>query len=230
MRSPRVRNLIAACVLALAASACSDTDLDTSADDEPSADTGDEATTETDAGPATGTDEEAGSEAGTASTVAGDATAGTDPTATTGAAAQTDTTLSSTPAELLTDTFAGQGIDTILGLVDLVGITEITDGEITIFAPSDEAFASVQADQIAALVNDPTLIFETLSSHVAEGSLPSSTFTDGQTISVVSGEELLVGVDGDTITIGRATVINPDLEFEGGTIHIIDDVLRLPEL
>ena len=57
----------------------------------------------------------------------------------------------------------------------------------------------------------------------------SSDLSDGDTVEPVSGDTLDVSIDGDTVMIGNATVTQPDILFDGGVIHIIDDILTLPE-
>lgn len=132
-------------------------------------------------------------------------------------------------AEVLTDSLAGEGVDLFLTLLPIVGLDEITDAEeITVFVPFDEAFTSIQGDELASIIEDPTLVRDVLESHVVEGAVPSTELTDGDTITPISGEELTVTIDGDTVRIGDATVTRADIEFDGGVIHVIDDILALP--
>ena len=142
----------------------------------------------------------------------------------------TETTMASTVEDVLTDTLAGEGVDLFLTLLPIVGLDEITDAdEVTILAPSDEAFQSVAADEIAAIIDDPTLVREVLEAHLVEAPVLSSDLADGDTITPLSGEEIVVSVDGDTVMLGQATVLRPDIMFDGGVIHVIDDIIGLPE-
>jgi uncharacterized surface protein with fasciclin (FAS1) repeats len=212
--------VVAAATLALGAAACGDdSDGDNTSDTEPAVDEA--------VGDATSDD--ALTEDTTAETGSGDAMTDDSMSEDTGED-DTATSVDAVAAEVLTDTLAGEGVDLFLALVPLVGLDEITDAdEITVFVPSDEAFQSIAADEVAAIVDDPMLVRDVLESHVAEGAYRSSDLEDGDTISPISGEELTVSIDGDAVMIGDATVVRADIEFDGGVIHIIDDVLVLPE-
>ena len=151
-------------------------------------------------------------------------------TDTTDATGSTDTTMAGTLEDALTDTLSGEGVDLFLTLLPVVGLDEITDAdEVTLLVPSDEAFLSIGPDEIAAIIEDPSLVREVLESHVVESELSSSDLSDGDTITPVSGEDLTVTIDGDTVMIGQATVVRADIRFDGGVIHVIDDVIALPD-
>jgi uncharacterized surface protein with fasciclin (FAS1) repeats len=133
-------------------------------------------------------------------------------------------------ADVLTDALSGQQADTFLALAEVVGLDQLTDAdEVTLFVPTDDAFTSLSADQLSAIVADPSLATDALGAHAVEGAFYSSDLSDGATVTPLVGDDLEVTIDGDTVMIGEATVLQADVEFEGGVIHIIDQVLRLPE-
>lgn len=237
----RALGAVAASVLVVGAAACADDDGDGTPVDEAEETVEDAATSLADAGeeavdPIDSTIDEAGSvdtvedavdEAGSVDT-GEDAIdeAMTDDTTQDAA----DDTVEATGADVLTDTLAGEGVDLFLTLLPLVGLDELTEAdEITVFVPSDEAFQSIEADEVAAIVEDPEMVRDVLESHVVEGAFPSRELNDGDVVTPVSGEELTVAVDGDTVMVGTATVLTADIEFDGGVIHVIDDVLQLPD-
>lgn len=164
----------------------------------------------------------------TGDTATGDTTASTMVDDTTGS---TIAGADSEAAQVLTETLAGQGVDIFLTFLPVVGFEQVTQSdEITIFVPSDEAFTSMGTDELAALIQDPQAVVDILQAHVIEGRVTGSDLEGMSTVQPIRGDELAVSVDGDQVMVGEATVIRSDLEFDGGVVHIIDDVLLLEEL
>ena len=48
---------------------------------------------------------------------------------------------------------------------------------------------------------------------------------DGQEVETLSGENVLVMIEGEAVKINDAQVIIPDVEASNGVIHVIDAVL-----
>ncbi|MFT6997568.1 MAG: putative surface protein with fasciclin (FAS1) repeats [Cryomorphaceae bacterium] len=100
-------------------------------------------------------------------------------------------------------------------------------GPLTIFAPTDAAFAALPENLIDLLLTDPTgLLREVLLYHTSPGNLNSGSLSDGQALTtLLSGQSTTVTIDGTTIMINMATVTDPDVNASNGVIHIIDAVL-----
>ncbi|HSK98042.1 MAG TPA: fasciclin domain-containing protein [Euzebyales bacterium] len=116
----------------------------------------------------------------------------------------------------------------LVAAVEAAGLTETLEqaGPITVFAPNDDAFAALDQGDLTALLADPTSLGDRLQYHVVEGSYPSSELSDGDTLTTMEGSDLTVSVDGDTVTVGGAQVVQADLEAGNGVIHIVDTVLQ----
>ena len=99
-------------------------------------------------------------------------------------------------------------------------------GPVTIFAPNNDAFGSLSQGDLTALLADPQSLGDMLRFHVVEGNHPSSELTDGQTLTTLEGTDLTVSVDGGTISVDGAQVVQPDLEAGDSVIHIINGVLQ----
>jgi uncharacterized surface protein with fasciclin (FAS1) repeats len=107
------------------------------------------------------------------------------------------------------------------------------DGEFTVFAPSDDAFAA--ALEAMGITADDLLASDTLESvltyHVVEGLYKAADLTDGLELTTVNGEVLTVSVAEDgTVTIndvaGNAVgFVTTDVPASNGVIHVIDGVL-----
>ncbi|NGP76759.1 fasciclin domain-containing protein [Balneolaceae bacterium YR4-1] len=109
---------------------------------------------------------------------------------------------------------------------DLGGTLQGT-GPFTVFAPNNTAFNNLPDGTLDNLSSEQ--LAQILSFHVVEGEITASDLSASQTVETIQGEELLVTVDGGTVTVnGSAVVGTPDVEASNGIIHIIDEVL-LPQ-
>ncbi|KJZ79477.1 hypothetical protein HIM_00946 [Hirsutella minnesotensis 3608] len=117
---------------------------------------------------------------------------------------------------------------------------------ITILAPSNDAFADLLQDQnMAGRVNsDPSFVKNLLSYHVINGTYRSTDFsdepffpktllTDRSVANVTGGQVVDLKTQNNNATIGSAydaiaQVTRADIGFDGGIIHIIDSVLEIP--
>jgi uncharacterized surface protein with fasciclin (FAS1) repeats len=57
------------------------------------------------------------------------------------------------------------------------------------------------------------------------GTLTAADLSDGQKLETVAGETLTVKVDGGTVMVDDASVVQPDVEASNGVVHVIDSVL-----
>lgn len=122
---------------------------------------------------------------------------------------------------------------TLLAAAQAAGLVETLSGPgpLTVFAPTDEAFATaletlgLTADEL--LADTPTLT-SILTYHVVEGEVLSTDLTDGMKAPTVNGAELTVGIAGSTVTVDDATVTTADVKASNGVIHIVDGVLLPP--
>lgn len=103
------------------------------------------------------------------------------------------------------------------------------DGPFTVFAPTNDAIAAVPAETLDAVWADKDLLTAVLTYHVIAGeALTAADLTDGQVLTTLQGDTLVVGKSGDTITINGIEVLIADVPATNGVIHAIDGVL-VPE-
>lgn len=116
----------------------------------------------------------------------------------------------------------------LVAAIEAAGLTDALEqaGPLTVFAPNNDAFAQLNQSDLTALLSDPTSLGDILEYHVVEGSYPSSELSDGDTLTTMEGTDLTVSVDGSTITVGGAEVVQPDIQAGNGVIHVIDGVLQ----
>jgi len=105
------------------------------------------------------------------------------------------------------------------------------EGPLTVFAPTDEAFAKVPKDQLEALLADPMgALQQVLTYHVAEGEVMSGDITDGMEVTTLQGEPVTFTVKDGKVMVDGAEVIEADIEASNGVIHVIDAVMVPPSL
>jgi uncharacterized surface protein with fasciclin (FAS1) repeats len=123
-------------------------------------------------------------------------------------------------------------LTTLVAAIDAAGLLETLQGEgpFTIFAPTDEAFEAYFGEMGMTLddaATDPAGLAVLLQGHVvaaADDSTMVTAMVDNPFVTL-AGTELPVTVDGDSITIGGANIVEADIFATNGVIHVIDTVL-----
>ena len=121
---------------------------------------------------------------------------------------------------------------TAVTAADLVDTLNSAEG-LTVFAPTDCAFAEFDQATLQAALDDPTgLLTTVLGFHVIPERLSSDDLAGMTELTTFTGETLPIEVDGDTITLndGGATVQVPDIETANATVFLIDSVMVPPSV
>ncbi len=136
-------------------------------------------------------------------------------------------------ADDIVDTAIAAGsFETLVAAVQAAGLVDTLKGEgpLTVFAPTDEAFAALPEGTVESLLQEENRdqLVSILTYHVIPGAVMSSDIAD-QTLSVetVQGAELAIDAT-DGVRVGEAMVVSADIEASNGVIHVIDTVL-IPE-
>jgi uncharacterized surface protein with fasciclin (FAS1) repeats len=118
---------------------------------------------------------------------------------------------------------AGQ-FKTLVALVKQAGLAGALSapGQLTVFAPTDAAFAKVPK---AALGKDKALLKSVLLYHVAKGKVPASKVVTLKSVKTLQGGALTIRVTGGKVFVGGAKVVTPDVMASNGVIHVINHVL-----
>ena len=122
---------------------------------------------------------------------------------------------------------AGQ-FKTLTSLVEQAGLAGALSGnaQLTVFAPTDEAFAKVPQSTLDALAADPEALRAVLTYHVAKGRLTAKTVARRKSIKTLNGKRVSVRVRGKTVRVGGARVVKANIAASNGVIHVIDRVLN----
>lgn len=119
---------------------------------------------------------------------------------------------------------------TALQATDLVSALQ-DGGPYTVFAPTDDAFAALPEGTVESLLADPETLSNILLYHVVEGEVMAADVItmDGQEVETLSGENLMISVQGETVILNDAQVIITDIQAANGVIHVIDSALLPPQ-
>lgn len=120
---------------------------------------------------------------------------------------------------------AGQ-FTTLLTALKTAGLGEaLSDGGLlTVFAPTDEAFAKLGQETIDGLLKDTEKLKSILTYHVIGGEYLFSELKIAQSLFTLNGKPVKINLDG-TLTINNVNIISRDILTRNGVIHVIDAVL-----
>jgi uncharacterized surface protein with fasciclin (FAS1) repeats len=108
------------------------------------------------------------------------------------------------------------GLDGALGTLD----------PITVFAPTDDAFAALPAGTVAALLADIPALTDILLYHVyAGGAALSTDLFDGQVINMYNGSDITVTINNGVFINGTSQVVVADIAASNGVVHVVNEVL-----
>ena len=122
---------------------------------------------------------------------------------------------------------AAGAFKTLVALVKQAGLAGALSapGQLTVFAPTDAAFAKVPKATLAALGKDKALLKSVLLYHVAKGKVPAAKVVTLKSVKTLQGGALSIRVTGGKVFIDGAKVVTPDVMASNGVIHVINHVL-----
>jgi len=142
------------------------------------------------------------------------------------------TTVSAKAQDIVDTAIAAGQFETLVAAVQAAGLVEVLkgDGPFTVFAPTDEAFATLPAGTVDNLLKpeNKDQLAAVLTYHVVPGKIMSADIA-GKTaeVTTVQGSDLSVNAT-DGVMVDNATVVAADIEADNGVIHVIDQVV-LPD-
>lgn len=115
---------------------------------------------------------------------------------------------------------------TLLTAAEAAGLVDTLKGEgpLTVFAPTDEAFAKIPQDQLDALLQDKDQLTKILTYHVVPGKVMAADVTGLDKAKTAEGSELSIDTS-DGVKVDNASVVKTDIEASNGVIHVIDAVM-----
>jgi transforming growth factor-beta-induced protein len=135
----------------------------------------------------------------------------------------------------IVDTAIGAGqFKTLVAAVQAAGLEQTlrTTQNITVFAPTDAAFAKLGKATIDAVLADKATLTAILTYHVAPKAIPASKILgagSGTIRTLQGGRVKFAVVDGGVVLNDNVKVLITDVKASNGIIHVIDTVLMPPK-
>jgi len=146
---------------------------------------------------------------------------------------QSDADDSGQQAKDIVATAAGAGsFETLLAAAKAAGLVETLQGEgpLTVFAPTDEAFAKLPPGTVENLLKpeNKDQLSAILTYHVVPGKIRSAEAIKLDAADTVNGQSLSLAASESGLTVDGANVVQADIDCSNGVIHVIDSVI-LPQ-
>jgi uncharacterized surface protein with fasciclin (FAS1) repeats len=129
--------------------------------------------------------------------------------------------------DIVDTAIAAGSFNTLVTAVKEAGLVETLkgNGPFTVFAPTDEAFAKIPKEKLAALLKDKEALKKVLLYHVVAGNVMAKDVVKIKSAKTVQGASAKVTVKGDQVMIDNANVVKADIACSNGVIHVIDSVI-----
>jgi len=120
---------------------------------------------------------------------------------------------------------------TLVKLVKAAGLAGALSGsqKLTVFAPTDAAFAKVPAATLEALGKNPAELKKVLLYHVVPGEVQAGQVVKLTSAKTLEGSDVKIDVTGGAVHINNALVTKTDVLTSNGVIHVINGVLIPPK-
>ena len=126
-----------------------------------------------------------------------------------------------------------ENFSTLVSLVTEAGLVDAlsdASSELTVFAPTNDAFAKVDSATLEKLKANKDALKQVLTYHVVASKALSSDLTDGQELTTLEGSKVTVKISGSSVSLmsdsgTSVNVTKADIESDNGVIHVIDSVL-----
>jgi uncharacterized surface protein with fasciclin (FAS1) repeats len=129
----------------------------------------------------------------------------------------------------IVDTAAAAGsFETLIAAATAAGLVDALkgDGPLTVFAPTDAAFAALPEGTVENLLKpeNKDQLAAILTYHVVAGKVMSGDLTDDMTAATLQGSDITIDLD-NGVMVNDASVVTADIETSNGVIHVIDKVI-----
>ena len=135
-----------------------------------------------------------------------------------------------TVADVVINSAVHETLEGAVIAADLAGTLSDLNGNFTVFAPTDDAFAALDPAVLSILTsNADTKLRRALLYHVLGAEVMSSDLSDGQTATTLFGQDIEVTIDANGgVMINNANVAIADIQTLNGVVHVLDAVILPP--
>ena len=125
-----------------------------------------------------------------------------------------------------------KSFNTLLAAAKAAGLVEALSGKgpLTVFAPTDDAFAKLPAATLKSLLQpeNKDKLAAILKYHVVAGRVYSEDAVKAKTAPTLEGQNLSISVTPEGAMVNNAKLLKTDIDASNGVIHVIDSVLLPP--
>lgn len=141
----------------------------------------------------------------------------------------TSNTPNPSPTMDIVETAAAAGnFTTLLAAAEAADLVDAlkSEGPLTVFAPTDDAFAALPEGTVEALLQDIDALTAILTYHVVPGAVTAEQVVTLSSAATLNGAEVTITVSADGgVMIDDANVVVTDIATTNGIIHVIDAVI-----
>jgi uncharacterized surface protein with fasciclin (FAS1) repeats len=136
------------------------------------------------------------------------------------------------PGDIVEVAVNNGSFNTLVAAATAAGLVEAlqADGPLTLFAPTDEAFAALPDGTVESLLlpENVEALQAILLYHVVAGKVMSADLGGVMVVPTLEGSPIEIIAEGAGVTVNGANVIAADVAASNGVIHVIDAVLLPP--
>ncbi|MFN8179014.1 MAG: fasciclin domain-containing protein [bacterium] len=118
---------------------------------------------------------------------------------------------------------------TLVAAVKAAGLVETLRGKgpLTVFAPTDDAFAKLPHGTVESLIEpaNKAKLVDILAHHVVPGRVMAADVVQLKSAKTALGQELIITVKDGKVMVDDAQVVRTDIATSNGVIHVIDRVI-----
>jgi uncharacterized surface protein with fasciclin (FAS1) repeats len=124
------------------------------------------------------------------------------------------------------ETATAAGLTSLVSALKSAGLAATVDGlsDVTIFAPTNEAFAKIAATTKGL---SKEALGNVLKYHIVKGVVKSTDLKNGAKVPTLNGAPINVSIMGTMAMINNANVVKADVAIKGGIVHVIDTYVFL---
>ncbi|XP_056139471.1 transforming growth factor-beta-induced protein ig-h3 isoform X2 [Lampris incognitus] len=121
-----------------------------------------------------------------------------------------------------------EDLETLRTAIAAAGLTTMleSDGQYTVFAPTNEAFEKIPPETLNRILGDPVALKDLLNYHILKHMQCAESVVSGMPLETLQGTVLEVGCEGDEMTLnGKAIITKKDQLGTNGVVHYINELL-----
>jgi len=144
-------------------------------------------------------------------------------------AASASQTSSAAPDNIVAVATGDPQFSTLVSLTKKAGLVNALSGkrDLTVFAPTNAAFAKLPKSTLAKVQSDKKLLTSILTYHVVKGAVPASEVAklNGESVKSLNGKAVKIRASAGKVYVNTSRVTKTDVKASNGVIHVINRVL-----